>query len=177
MYLSSTSITQEMNKAPAVIFDRDGTLASVDWCSPKDRKNNEEWARFNALLPFDPVVPEVAALLRSIRPGVIRIMTSGRMRGDHEWDYKRWAQVRTWLDKNDLPIDLLYMRAGGDFRKDTVVKEEIYRKFIEPYYDVIYAVDDRPEVCDLWESLGIPVLRVKDPCLSPLLLPGDDAML
>lgn len=147
-------------------------MASVDWCAPKDRHNNNEWARFNSLLPLDPVVPEIAALLRSIRPGVVRIMTSGRMRGDHERDWKRYGQVWAWLLKHELPIDQLHMRAGGDYRRDTVVKEEIYRVHIEPYYDVRFAVDDRPEVCDLWESLGIPVLRVTDPCLSPLLIPG-----
>lgn len=168
---------KKRGKRPAVIFDRDGTLASVDWCAPKDRKNDSEWKRFNALLPFDPVVPEVAALLHSIRPGVQRIMTSGRMRGDHPGDWKRYAQTRTWLAKNNLPIDQLHMRAGGDYRRDTVVKEEIYRRYIEPFFNVRYAVDDRPEVCDLWESLGIPVLRVKDPGLMPILLPEVAAVL
>lgn len=166
-----------IGRRPGVIFDRDGTLASVAWCSPKDRHNASEWKRFNALLPFDPVVPEVAALLHSIRPGVQRIMTSGRMRGDNPDDWKRYAQTRDWLRKNNLPIDQLHMRAGGDHRKDTVVKEEIYRLYIEPYFDVRYAVDDRPEVCDLWESLGIPVLRVVDPGLYPLLTPEASVML
>lgn len=160
-------------KRKAVIFDRDGTLASVAWCAPTDRRDDEQWRRFNALLPLDPVVPEVAGLLRAVRPGVTRLMTSGRMAGDQPSDSRRWWQVRAWLLKHDLPIDQLFMREGGDYRRDTVVKEELYRTKIEPHYDVRFAVDDRPEVCDLWRSLGIPVLQVTDPELVPLVLRED----
>lgn len=164
------TVDERPEKLDAAIWDRDGTLASVAWCAPTDRHDNSQWKRFNAMLPFDPVVPEVAALLRSIRPGVVNLMTSGRMRGDHEQDWKRYHQAMTWNLKNDLPIHQLFMRAGGDHRKDSVVKEEIYRTYIESYYNVKVAVDDRQEICDLWRSLGIHVIQVKDPKLVPMLV-------
>jgi hypothetical protein len=155
-----------MERTPAVIFDRDGTLASVAYIAPATR-NRQDWAAFNAALPFDAPVPVVAALLRSIRPGVKRIVTSGRMAGDYRGDYRRWGLMWSWLRKHDLPVDLLYMRNGGDTRSDSVVKLEMYERRISPYYDVRYVIDDRQQVVDMWRSLGLPVLQVKDPGILP----------
>jgi FMN phosphatase YigB (HAD superfamily) len=153
-------------KPPAVIFDRDGTLASVKYCAPTT-DNRQDWLNYNSALRFDAPVPIVVGLLRSIRPGVTRIMTSGRMSGNHPGDLRLRFAMQDWLYKHDLPIDLLYMRTGGDHRRDSVVKEEIYRQFIEPHFDVRYVVDDRPQVVELWRSLGLPVLAVTDPDILP----------
>lgn len=48
-----------------------------------------------------------------------------------------------------------YMRPEGDARKDTVVKEEIYRNHIEGKYNVVAIFDDRPQVVRMWLSLGM----------------------
>ena len=56
--------------------------------------------------------------------------------------------------------DHLLMRMDGDFRPDHVVKEEIYRLNIEPYFDVRMAFDDNPSIIALWKRLGIPVTVV-----------------
>lgn len=160
-----------MTKQPAVIFDRDGTLASVDWCKPDDR-DGESWRVYNAALPFDAVVPHVAALLRSIRPGVTRIMTSGRAEGDWPGDRRRRFLMQGWLDKHDLPIDLLLMRSGGDMRRDSIVKREMYLDLIEPFYDVRVIVDDRPQVVEMWRSLGLHVIAVTDPVIDPNIMRG-----
>lgn len=153
-----------MNRQPAVIFDRDGTLAAVDrrfvvntdpdetlaWQFKKD------WEGFNASLPFDAVVPEVAALFRAIRPGITKIITTGRT------DNLR-PQMSDWLHKHDLTPDLLLMRRTGDQRIDSTVKREIFETQIAPRFDVLYVVDDRPQVCDMWRSLGLPLLQVVQP--------------
>lgn len=149
-----------------MVFDRDGTLASVAYVAPTDR-STDSWAAFNAALPFDAPVPVVAALLRSVRPGVHRIMTSGRMMGDRPGDQRRFWQLVAWLEKHDLPIDSLFMRRGGDTRVDSTVKLEIYREHIEPYYDVRLVVDDRPSVCEMWRAQGLHVLQVEDPRILP----------
>lgn len=157
-------------RPPAVLFDRDGTLASVEWVRPSDRSSGE-WARYNAALPFDAVVPTVAGLLRAIRPGVTRIMVSGRAEGDFRGDRRRRYAMEGWIAKHQLPIDLLLMRRGGDQRRDSIVKAEMYREVIEPRFDVRYAVDDREQVItECWERLGVPVLRVTDPGITPSLL-------
>lgn len=153
-------------RQPAVIFDRDGTLASVAWCAPQSR-DNASWMAYNAALPFDAVVPTVAALLHSVRPGVTRIMVSGRAEGDHPGDRHRRFRMLDWIAKNNLPIDLLIMRAGGDTRQDSVVKREIFDTLIAPNFDVRMVVDDRPQVCDVWRDLGLPLIQVTDPGIDP----------
>lgn len=164
------------DRRPAVLFDRDGTLASVAWCAPVDRRDSEQWRRFNALLGLDPVVPEVAALWRSVRPGVAKLVLSGRMGGDRAGDTSRYWKLRAWFERHGLEPDLFACREGGDFRRDTVVKRELYERWIEPVYDVRVAVDDRPEVCDLWEELGVGcVVRVRDPGLEPPLVSSEEA--
>lgn len=72
-----------------------------------------------------------------------------------------------WINKYDLPIDLLIQREGGDNRRDSVVKEEILVNKILPYYNPVLAVDDREEVALVWEKHGIKVIRVQNPGTLP----------
>jgi hypothetical protein len=52
------------------------------------------------------------------------------------------------------------MREAGDSRKDSIVKQELYEKHIEPSYDVFVVLDDRNQVVDMWRSLGLVCLQV-----------------
>ena len=156
----------------AVVFDRDGTLASCDWVRPTDG-DNASWARFNAGMRFDAVVPHVADLLRSVPDGITRFMFSGRAAGDRPGDTHRWWEMRAWLAKHDLPIDHVLMRAGGDQRRDSIVKNEMLDYVQSLGYRVTLAVDDRQQVCDeVWRARGVPLVQVTDPKLEPLILQG-----
>lgn len=53
----------------------------------------------------------------------------------------------------------LFMRKNEDFREDSVIKEEIYRTHIEPFYDVIFCIDDRQQVVDMWRRIGLICLQ------------------
>lgn len=165
-----------MGRSPAVIFDRDGTLASVAYCAPSDQSNSQ-WANYNSALRFDAPVPEVAGLFRAIRPGVVRLITSGRAEGDWPGDRRRRFAMDDWLVKHDLVPDRLFMREGGDTRRDSVVKDEIYRRFIEPHFDVRFVIDDRPQVVETWQRLGLRVMQVTDPGVDPGLAAQDQALL
>lgn len=157
----------------AVIWDRDGTLAAThngpnkDTYSRGSKEDKACWAAFNAALPFDAPVPVVVGLLRAIKPGVVNIMVSGRMEGDHPGDRRRRFAMLNWLEKHNLPIDLLIMREGGDSRKDSVVKEEILINQILPFYRPVLAVDDRPEVLEVWRKYHILTIAVKNPGTLP----------
>jgi hypothetical protein len=164
-----------MSERPrALIVDRDGTLASVAWVAPVDRSGTA-WERYNAALPMDAAVPEVVALTRAMRPGVEVLVVSGRMEGDWAGDRRRRFAMRRWLDRAGVPYDALFMRAGGDQRRDSVVKEEILLRDILPRWRPVFAIEDREEVAQVWERHGIGVLRVTDPVIQPLILQRDAA--
>ena len=154
-------------KQSAVIFDRDGTLASC-FKRPVNR-TGAEWEEFNACLPFDSPVPMVCGLLKSVRPSVARIMVSGRSEGDWPGDRRRRFAMQDWIAKHHLPIDYLFMRSGGDRRKDSVVKHEILHVMILPHFDIKFAIDDRLEVAQVWRDHGIYVIDVTDPDIPPLI--------
>lgn len=56
----------------------------------------------------------------------------------------------------------LYSRLNGDYRKDFIVKEELYNTFIKGRYEVIAVFDDRPQVVNLWHDLGLKTIAVAD---------------
>lgn len=57
---------------------------------------------------------------------------------------------------------VLYMRANGDVRKDTVVKRELLDKIRADGYNPVLAIDDRPAVCRMFREQGIKVLQCND---------------
>jgi hypothetical protein len=52
------------------------------------------------------------------------------------------------------------MRKYGDYRKDYVVKREIYEQLIAPDYDILCVLDDRNSVVDMWREIGLTCLQV-----------------
>ena len=71
-----------------------------------------------------------------------------------------------WLIDNSIEYDLLVMRVAGDVRKDSIVKEELFFKYVANKFDVKLVVDDRPSVCRTWILLGLPLACVGDPYLE-----------
>ncbi len=159
-------------RPPIVVFDRDGTLASVDWVRPVEG-STMSWHRFNAAMPFDAVVPYTAELLRAVPDGVGRFMFSGRAQGDRKGEDFRFWQMLAWLEKNNLPIDKLMMRPAGDQRRDSIIKQE-FLDLVSTQFRVVLAVDDRDQVCDeVWRANNVPLVQVVDPSVDPMLFGVD----
>ena len=66
-----------------------------------------------------------------------------------------------WLQENGLrtPGSLLFSRLPGDYRKDNIVKEIILEFEIKTRYGILFVVDDRKQVVDMWRSHGNVVLQ------------------
>lgn len=145
----------------AIIIDLDGTLASSEWRVHHLRGGRKDWDAFFAGMGSDAPVPWVVELLRADHGGAARLIVTGRPE-----DYR--SVCEQWLRTNGLPYDRLLMRPAGDRRPDTVVKREIHEREIEPDYDVVLVVDDRPGVVEMWRSLGLHTIRPVDPGIPPL---------
>jgi hypothetical protein len=53
------------------------------------------------------------------------------------------------------------MRPANDFRKDSLIKKEIYENDIKGKYNVIMVYDDRNQVVDVWRGLGLKCAQVE----------------
>lgn len=142
-----------MNDKPwCQIYDLDGTLAI------KSDRGHYDWDRVDE----DTENENISHLIwmnswaRDRGYGDSVIIVSGRS------DICR-DKTHKWLQDSAMYHSALYMRKNGDYRDDTVVKEEIFNEYIKDKYNVRFVVDDRPKVCRMWRSLGLTVLHVGDP--------------
>jgi predicted kinase len=131
------------DKPFAVIFDLDGTIACVGDRSPYDGKACASDLTNESVVGLTTLIPDTWEL----------IIFSGR-NGDSE------TETRQWLADHHIRFDQLHMRKPGDFRKDAVIKEEMFNDYIRGKYNVVFTVDDRDQVVELWRSLGLTCLQV-----------------
>jgi len=161
-----------MAKEQAIIVDVDGTLADM-----KGIRGPFEWDKVHLDRPHQDVINLVIDLAsvehetyEDINP--IDECPNGCQPDPTGWNGKYKIIITTgrdgvceeatrlWLAKHRVPFDDFYIRKAGDFRKDNIIKSEIYMDYIRPKYDVKFVIDDRDQVVDMWRSLGLRVLQV-----------------
>lgn len=154
----------QVGKPEAIIIDLDGTLANIQHrlhhitANPK-RKN---WAEFNSPLNIrmDSLNEWCARIVRIFHKSGHKVLfVSGRQAEPGVYEAtKLWIlqHVGGFQSADDIT---LMMRKNQDFRVDHVVKLEIYRNEIEPKYNVLFCVDDRKQVVDMWRAQGLTCLQ------------------
>jgi predicted kinase len=147
----------------AIICDLDGTLALIHDRSPYDASNCD--------IKDLPNTPVIETVLAHYRAGRKIIFCSGR-EDKFKPETIRFIEKHCLIDNaNDLkdrdwvpiikPIEYqLFMRKTDDFRKDSIVKEEIYQNNIEGKYNVLLVLDDRDQVVSFWREKGLTCFQV-----------------
>jgi predicted kinase len=69
--------------------------------------------------------------------------------------------TQRWLNENGFKHHALYMRKEGDYRRDSIVKKEIYDEQIKDKYVVEFVLDDRSSVVATWREIGLKCLQVQ----------------
>ena len=142
-----------------VLFDLDGTLADIrhrlkfirnETPDKPECEFKKNWPELNAHLHLDVVKEPVKKLCQMVFDSGYNIaIVSGRSD-----QYK--PQTIKWLLSNRIPYDEIHMRPGGDYRKDSTVKFEIYhREFFNKGREVLFVVDDRDQVVNMWREQGL----------------------
>lgn len=136
---------QDRSLPPAILCDLDGTLAIIKDRSPFDGKS----------CGSDELNEPIAEILRTYRAnGNAIIFMSGR-------NEEARQVTMDWLAKHNIEYDGLNMRLDGDNRKDSIIKKELFEKYIQGKYFVRFVLDDRDQVVDTWRlDLGLPCLQV-----------------
>ena len=70
--------------------------------------------------------------------------------------------TREWLRANKVPYDYLYMREAGNNEKDYVIKKRIFDEHIRDRFNVLFVLDDRDRIVEMWRSLGLTCLQVAE---------------
>tara|TARA_B100000965_G_scaffold403936_1_gene433356 strand:- start:2346 stop:2852 length:507 start_codon:yes stop_codon:yes gene_type:complete len=162
-----------MNKN-TVIFDLDGTLADIEIRRKKSIKPNGkmDWDVFfhPDNIQYDKPIPAIVNLIQTYEDKAYKIVIfSGR-------NDRSWNETKLWLKRYEIPFDLLVMRpdkfksksfpvadgnpATSDMRymPDEILKKKMLDTFVD-IDDVLFVVDDRQKVVDMWRDLGLVVLQ------------------
>lgn len=137
-----------------ILFDIDGTLALIDHRRHHLDGERPDWRAFNALMGDDTPNPAVVALYKTLwETGLYElILVSGR--GEESR-----ALTENWLFWNEIPFETLLMRPKKDFRSDVEVKLEILNTLRNQGKVILFAVDDRQSVVDMWRANGVTCLQ------------------
>ena len=147
-------MTENVITPDTIICDLDGTLAI----------NNHGRDYFKATdCDKDAVNLAVLTVLRwAMNDDRSVIFVSGREERFRE-------PTERWLERILLHDCLLFMREDKDNRRDHIVKEEIYKKYILPVKDtseILFVLDDRNSekspVVDMWRKQGLRCFQVAE---------------
>jgi FMN phosphatase YigB (HAD superfamily) len=141
----------------AIICDLDGTLYDA-----RERQQvhllsgKKDFDAFHRAAENDQPHFWCAQLLQAMRnAGFAIVFTSGR-------DDTYREQTHLWIQRhlNWRRCDYeLHMRPAGDYTADDVMKEGWLACRILPHYRVLFALDDRKRVADMWRRNGITCLH------------------
>ena len=150
-YIGRKTYTPNEKLPNCIIVDIDGTVAEMNGRKPF------EWDKVDTDLPRQFVIDVVTGY--ADRHNCHIVFLSGR-------DGCCYAKTYDWIAKyvgHDISWTL-NMRKTKDFRKDCIVKEEIFWNVVAPKYKVIGVFDDRPQVLQMWHELKLPnVICVGNP--------------
>lgn len=155
-YLRGTSVEilkYDKSLSDCIIVDLDGTLALHESRSPFDY--------FEALKdrPNIPIIKLMESIQIKHKP-LTTIIVTGRENLTNEEGITVKDISKKWLKQHSIIFNEIFIRAKGDMRSDFIVKKEIFEKNIKNVYNVLYAIDDRRQVVDMWRDQGFSVLDV-----------------
>lgn len=150
-------------KQKAVIIDIDGTISNSlhaeQFQKPTGGTDWEKWIESTRFATVNEWCKELCIAMQ--HRGYRLIFLTARSSG-----FNGLAITREWLNSHLNPDGIfeyeLIMRPENDFRPDTDIKLDLYSRLIYPHYDILFAVDDKQKIIDLWRNLGIPSLHCAD---------------
>jgi hypothetical protein len=141
-----------------IIVDLDGTISDPDWRLYGRDLQSIDWNEENQKAHMDPPYDWCVQMVKMYRDaGYHLIFLTARTGTEEARDVSK-----KWLDNHVGGQYTLFMRDVDDHRNDDVVKHDIYYREIFPHFKPLFALDDKPEVINMWRNLGITALHCRD---------------
>ncbi len=138
---------------PAVVFDLDGVLSDAASRQHYIESGRRDWNAFFEACGDDPLIEEVAHLLKLLDPELSIILLTGR-------PIRVQPQTLAWLARYELRWDLLVMRDFGDYAAATWFKEESVSDLRAYGFGLELAFEDDRRNLEMFRSEGIPCLYI-----------------
>lgn len=139
-------------KQKALIVDLDGTLADIRVRLKHLEGKKKDWKSFHKSIETDELHEWCREIMVRFAPDHKIIIVSGRID-----DLKK--ETEEWMQKHEVPYHEIFMRKSSDHRPDTTMKLEIYKKHIKDKYSIVFVLEDRQKVVDMWRGEGLTVLQ------------------
>lgn len=140
-----------------ILCDLDGTLCDIKHRLNFARGEEKNWKKFFEALPQDtPRVEVLKQLHEAVAETGARIIFVSARPEEYREATEKW-----FADNGISGHYLLIMRPNHDKRDDTLVKREMFDKYLKNL-DIAKVFDDRPRVIAMWRELGLDVVDVGD---------------
>lgn len=164
-------VVQDEKLPKAIMCDLDGTLAIIGDRTPYDAtdcdiKDKPNWPVIRAVLAMHAQGVKVLFMSgrdQKYRPETERFIEKYCVRKNNENFFKNGKPTSV---VEPIPYEL-HMRGETapdpdkmDQRKDSVIKQELFDKYVAGKYHVLFVLDDRNQVVDFWRSIGLTCFQV-----------------
>ena len=150
--MSGTPLSQPFIQNPslpkAIIVDIDGTVAHMG-----DGRGPFEWHKVGLDEPDENVLSIVRALSKTYEIFFVSGRDGSCRDETHQWLWKYYGRIEQ---------SQLIMRPAGDYRKDSIVKLEIFEREFKDKYYIQMLFDDRDQVVKMYREMGLTVAQVAE---------------
>lgn len=133
----------------AIICDLDRTLFDCAW---RLQKFSYSFNEFNKNHIYDKVKQPILEIVKSMKDKYKIIFISGR---SEKFRKTTEEQLNKYIDNY-----ILFMRKEMDSRSDEIIKKEIYIDKIKDRYNILFILEDRQIVVNMWRELNLTCLQV-----------------
>lgn len=141
----------------AVIFDIDGTVADVEHRLHLIQNDNKNWDEFFARGEHDEPIKGTSLIVDLLQFSLGKVVQTIFVTARPE---KYREQTTAWIQKNlAIRAPVIFMRPDNDYRPDWQIKKEILQYVCQQYGEVLFAVEDRKAVVDMYRSEGVLTLH------------------
>ena len=138
-----------------VIFDLDGTLCDISHRLPLIKQAKADWPAFFDACDKDAPKPEIISLFQALSDaGNKMIIVSGR-------SDRTLFKTDQWLSYHGIKPHEIIMRKDGDYTPDDILKKSwLDKRLLGDKENILFCVDDRQRVVDMWRNEGLTCLQV-----------------